>query len=234
MRRIRVVIADDSALFRQMLVDSLEEEEDIEVVGQAADGQEAIDLVERTCPDIILLDVKMPRVDGVQATREIVRRRPRTKVVILTAFEEDEYIFHLVRAGATGYLLKETPIDEVVRAIHVAHSDESLIQPRVANKILRMFAGLSQAVPSGETSAASGREPARALLGRLTEREIEVLSHIGRGLNNKELAQALVISETTVKSHVANIMNKLDLRDRVEMVLLAVEAGLVQRGRGRG
>lgn len=220
---IRVLVADDAALYRQMILETLEEERDIEVVGEASDGRQAVEKCLELAPDILLLDIEMPDVNGIEATRLVVDRCPHTRVVILTAYDEDRFIYELVRAGATGYLLKETSIVEVVRAIRAAHSGESLIQPRVARKLLRMFAHMrpADAAPSPE------RERARQRVARLTEREVEVLTLVGQGLNNRELAERLVISETTVKTHVANVMHKAELRDRVEMVLLAVQAGLV-------
>lgn len=221
---IRVLLVDDHALFREMLLNALEEEEDIQVVGEAADGLAALEACKRLLPDICLLDIEMPKMNGVEVTRQLVQLCPQTKIVILTAYDEDQWILELVQAGATGYLLKETQLAEVVRAIRVAHSGESLIQPRVANKILRMFANISQ---GGKTAVRAGTERIRELMERLTEREVEVLSQVGRGLNNKELSERLVISEATVKTHVANVMHKLELRDRVEMVLFAVNAGLV-------
>lgn len=225
---IRVLLVDDHALFREMLLNALEEEDDIQVVGEAADGLAALDACKRLRPDICLLDIEMPKMNGVEVTRQLVQSCPQTKIVILTAYDEDQWILELVQAGATGYLLKETQLAEVVRAIRVAHTGESLIQPRVANKILRMFANFSQGGGGGKTAIRSPEtERIRELMERLTEREVEVLSQVGRGLNNKELSERLVISEATVKTHVANVMHKLELRDRVEMVLFAVNAGLV-------
>ncbi len=221
---IRVVVVDDHALYREMILDALEEEADIQVVGEAADGPAALAACRDLDPDICLLDLEMPGMNGVEVTRRLVRLCPRTRIVVLTAYDEDRWICELVQAGATGYLLKEAPLAEVVRAIRVAWSGESLIEPRVAHKILRMFASLSQ--ESGEGGRAASPDRA-GLLARLTEREVEVLSLVGRGLNNRELAERLVISETTVKTHVGNVMHKLDLRDRVEMVLFAVNSGLV-------
>ena len=217
---IRVVIADDIPLFRQMVVATLEGEDDVEIVAEASNGRDALQLCREHSPDIIILDVQMPHMDGVEATRQIVAACPKTRVVILTAYEDDQLILQLVQAGATGYLLKDTHIDEVVRAIRVAHGGESLIEPRVAQKILRMMAGLT---PKPGPAAARQDE----LLDRLTSREREVLAEIGRGRNNKELAEMFQISGTTVKTHVARIMQKLEVRDRVELVLLAVQAGLV-------
>ncbi|MEW6281469.1 MAG: response regulator transcription factor [Candidatus Eremiobacterota bacterium] len=220
---IRVLLADDVALFREMLVAALEEEEGISVVGQAADGREALERCQELDPDILILDVEMPRMNGVEATREVVARFPRTKVVILTAYEDDELIVQLIQAGATGYLLKETSMDQVVRAIRVAHTGESLIQPRVANKILRMMA---QMVPP--TPAQPRRdERSQQLLERLTQRETEVLIEVGKGKNNRELGEHFVISEATVKTHVQRLMQKLEMRDRTALVLFAVQAGLL-------
>ena len=227
---IRVVIADDIPLFRQMVVDTLEEEEDVTIVGQAPNGRVAVRLCEELSPDIILLDVEMPLMNGVEATREIVASCPHTRVVIITAYEEDSLIVQLIQAGATGYLLKETPMEEVVRAIRVAHSGESLIQPRVAQKILKMFAGLSAEglapAPSEKPACSSSRD--LSLLERLTAREKEILVAIARGRNNKELAELFQIGGSTVKTHVARVMQKLEGRDRVDLVLFAVQAGLVE------
>lgn len=225
MSDIKVVLADDMHLFRQMLMDALEDEEGIVVVGQASNGRDAVALCKELKPDIIILDVQMPLMDGVEATVQLTRDCPDTRVVILTAYEDDEIIFRLVQAGATGYLLKDTRIDEVVRAIRVAYSGESLIQPRVAQKILRMFSSMSTPAPTPPDTSRF-----KELLSRLTSRELEVLSEIGRGRNNKELADLFSIGGTTVKTHVARVMQKLEVRDRVELVLLAVQAGLVEDG----
>jgi DNA-binding NarL/FixJ family response regulator len=227
MSDIKVVLADDMHLFRQMLMDALEDEEGITVVGQASNGRDAVSLCKDLKPDIIILDVQMPHMDGVEATVEITRHCPATRVVILTAYEDDEIIFRLVQGGATGYLLKDTRIDEVVRAIRVAYSGESLIQPRVAQKILRMFSTMRTA-PQAPAPDASRKE----MLSRLTQRELEVLAEIGRGRNNKELADLFSIGGTTVKTHVARVMQKLEVRDRVELVLFAVQAGLIEDSKG--
>lgn len=217
---IRIVVADDVPVFREMVVDAIELEDDLEVVGQASNGEDAVASCRRERPDIIILDVEMPRMDGVAATREIVAQCPQTRVVILTAFEDDGLILQLIQAGATGYLLKESRIEEVIRAIRVAYGGESLIDPKVAQKILRMMmAGAAAPPPPPQRSDR---------LECLTQREREVLTEIGRGKNNKELAEAFQIGGTTVKTHVARIMQKLDVRDRVELVLLAVQAGLLE------
>lgn len=222
---IRIVVADDVPVFREMVVDAIELEDDLEVVGQASNGLDAVAACRREKPDIIILDVEMPRMDGVAATREIVSQCPETRVVILTAFEDDGLIFQLIQAGATGYLLKESRIEEVIRAIRVAYGGESLIDPKVAQKILRMMmTGLSAPPVAPQRSI---EESVHRLIC-LTQREREVLTEIGRGKNNKELAEVFQIGGTTVKTHVARIMQKLDVRDRVELVLLAVQAGLLQ------
>ena len=220
---IRLVIADDIPLFREMLVHTLEEENDIEIVAHAANGLEAVEACRTHRPHVILLEVEMPKMNGVEATVVIKRECPDTKVVILTAYEDDRLIFELIRGGASGYLVKDTHVDEVVRAIRVAHEGESLIQPRVAQKILRMMSSM----PSQESATATPATDTKEKLERLTAREREVLEGMAKGLNNKELAELFCIGHTTVKTHVNRMMQKLELRDRVEAVLFAVQAGLV-------
>jgi DNA-binding NarL/FixJ family response regulator len=220
---IRLVIADDIPLFREMLVHTLEEEDDIDIVAHASNGIEAVEACRRHRPHIILLDVEMPRMNGVEATRAIVAECPATRVVILTAYEDDRLILELIQAGATGYLVKDTHVDEVVKAIRVAHDGESLIQPRVAQKILRMMVSMPAQGAPVQAAAADVKDK----LERLTAREREVLEGMARGLNNKELAELFCIGHTTVKTHVNRMMQKLELRDRVEAVLFAVQAGLV-------
>jgi DNA-binding NarL/FixJ family response regulator len=223
-KKITVIIADDHALFREMLFHTLSEEEDIQVVGEAVDGREAIELTKKLKPDILLLDISMPRMDGIEATKILGLECPDTKIVILTATDNDDYVFNLIRAGATGYLLKDTSSDNVISAIRAAYSGESVVQPKVASKILREFARLMNR---------KDQDPyknKKVKLGMLTERELEVVSLIGKGLNNKEIAQKLFIGETTVKTHVANAIHKLELRDRVELVLFAVQSGIVSNG----
>ena len=219
---IRLVIADDIPLFREMLVHTLEEEEDIEIVAHAANGLEAVEACRLHRPHIILLDVEMPKMNGVEATKAIVADCPATRVVILTAYEDDQLILELIQAGATGYLVKDTHVDEVVKAIRVAHDGESLIQPRVAQKILKMMVSMPSAAGGN-----SVRDEVQEKLDRLTGREREVLEGIARGLNNKELAELFCIGHTTVKTHVNRMMQKLELRDRVEAVLFALEAGIM-------
>ena len=219
---IRLVIADDIPLFREMLVHTLEEEEDTEIIAHASNGLEAVEACRLHRPHIILLDVEMPKMNGVEATKVIRAECPQTRVVILTAYEDDQLILELIQAGATGYLVKDTHVDEVVKAIRVAHDGESLIQPRVAQKILKMMV----AMPSAGNDV---NKAVQEKLERLTAREREVLEGIAKGLNNKELAELFCIGHTTVKTHVNRMMQKLELRDRVEAVLFALEAGLVEK-----
>lgn len=218
--KIRVLIADDHHLFREMLYHTLTDEEDIEVVGEASNGAETIDKARNLKPDIILLDINMPAINGLEAIRVIKKENPASKVVILTALEEDSFIFQFIKEGATGYLMKDTNSQEVIRAIRAAYSGESLIQPRIVNKILKEFCKLS------EKSEKVIDKDKTGILAVLTEREKEVLTLVVKGQNNKEIASNLFISETTVKTHVANLMNKLNLRDRVEMVLFAIKSGI--------
>ncbi|MFN8609342.1 MAG: response regulator transcription factor [Vulcanimicrobiota bacterium] len=218
---IRLVVADDVPVFREMVVCAIELEDDLEVVGQACNGADAVEACRQHQPDVIILDVEMPRMNGVEATRQIVASCPKTRVVILTAFEDDGLILQLIQAGATGYLLKESKTNEVIRAIRTAYGGESLIDPRVAQKMMRMMMGMAQPAAPPKNGSADRLE-------QLTSREREVLREIGRGRNNKELAEICQIGGNTVKTHVARIMQKLDVRDRVELVLLAVQAGLVE------
>lgn len=219
---IRLVVADDVPVFREMVVCALELEDDLEVVGQASNGVDAVESCRQHQPDVIILDVEMPRMNGVEATRQIVANCPNTRVVILTAFEDDGLILQLIQAGATGYLLKESKTNEVIRAIRTAYGGESLIDPKVAQKMMRMMMGMSPQVATSPKNGSADK------LEQLTSREREVLREIGRGRNNKELAEICQIGGNTVKTHVARIMQKLDVRDRVELVLLAVQAGLVE------
>ncbi len=222
---IRLVIADDIPLFREMLVHTLEEESDIEIVAHAANGRQALEACRQHSPHIILLDVEMPEMNGVDATRAIVAECPSTRVVILTAYEDDRLILELIQAGATGYLVKDTHVDEVVKAIRVAHDGESLIQPRVAQKILKMMVTMPTVADESATRPCNS---VLEKLERLTAREREVLEGIAQGLNNKELAEQFCIGHTTVKTHVNRMMQKLELRDRVEAVLFAHQAGLLK------
>jgi DNA-binding NarL/FixJ family response regulator len=212
---VRVLIADDQELVRTGFRKILESEPDLEVVAEAADGGEAVEAALLHRPDVVLMDVRMPRLDGIEATRKIAGT---TRVLMLTTFDLDEYVFEAIRAGASGFLLKDTPADELVRAIHVIAAGEALLAPSITRRLVEEFARRPRA---SERPAA---------VADLTPRELEVLGLVARGLSNHEIATELVVGDATVKTHVARILQKLDLRDRVQAVVLAYEAGLVQPG----
>lgn len=213
---ISLLIADDEALVRTGLRLVLETEDDLRVVGEAADGVEAIAEAARLRPDVVLMDVRMPRMDGVEACRRLVEQG--ATVVVLTTFDLDEHLFASIRAGASGFLLKASPPEELVAAIRAAHAGNALVEPKMTKRLLDEFARGPVTPPAGEV-------PAR--FAQLTERELEVLHEVARGLSNAEIAARLYISETTVKSHVNHLLTKLDLRDRIQAVVLAYELGLV-------
>jgi DNA-binding NarL/FixJ family response regulator/class 3 adenylate cyclase len=218
---VRVMIVDDQALVRAGFRMILEAEADIEVVGEGADGNEAIAEWERLKPDVVLMDVRMPEMDGIEATRRLLSHEDaETKVVMLTTFDMDEYVYDALRAGASGFLLKDVPPEQLVAGIRAVASGDALLAPSVTRRVIEEFVS---------------RPPAsvRALpkqVEDLTARELEVLKLVARGLSNAEIAKELFVSETTVKTHVAHVLMKLDLRDRVQAVVLAYESGLVQPG----
>jgi two-component system, NarL family, response regulator LiaR len=207
---ISVLIADDHPFVRHGLRTYLETLDDMEVVGEASDGVEAVELAERTLPDVVLMDLVMPELDGVEATRQIRQASPATKVVALTSFDDDERVFPAIKAGAVGYLLKDVRPAELAEAVRKASRGEALLAPSVAARLMQEV--------SGERPASAG----------LTERELEVLRLIARGLSNKLIAHELVVSEKTVKTHVSNILAKLHLADRTQAALYAVREGLAQ------
>jgi DNA-binding NarL/FixJ family response regulator len=213
---IRVAIADDQAMVRAGFRMIVESQPDLRVAGEASDGQEAVDLVRRERPDVVLMDVRMPRLDGIAATREVAGM---TRVVILTTFELDEYVFDALAAGASAFLLKAAPPEDLVRAIRVVAGGDALLAPSVTRRLIEEFA---------KRPEPSNKKPKE--LDSLTERELEVLKEIARGLTNSEIGARLHVSETTVKTHVAHLLDKLELRDRVQAVILAYEAGLVVPG----
>jgi DNA-binding NarL/FixJ family response regulator len=219
---VRVLIADDQELVRaglEMIVDAAE---GLEVIGQAADGVEAVALARAERPDVILMDVRMPGMDGIEATERIRAGGDEApRVVMLTTFDLDEYVFAAFRAGASGFLLKDAPRQDIVAAIRAAAAGDALVAPSITRRLIEHFA-------TGEPSAQPPGPPAE--LAELTPREREVLELIARGMNNAELAEHLVVSEKTVKTHVGRILWKLGLRDRVQAVILAYEAGLVRPG----
>jgi DNA-binding NarL/FixJ family response regulator len=209
---IRVALADDQALVRAGFRMIVQSQSDLQIAGEAADGQEAIDLVRRERPDVILMDIRMPRIDGIAATRQVAAL---TRVVILTTYELDEYVFDALTAGASGFLLKAAPPEDLIHAIRVVASGEALLAPSVTRRLIEEFARRPEP---------PARRPKE--LASLTEREVEVLREVARGLSNHEIATKLHVSETTIKTHVAHLLDKLDLRDRVQAVILAYEAGL--------
>ena len=216
---IRVLLADDQALIRMGFRMVLDAEADIEVVGEAADGAAAITQAKALNPDVVLMDIRMPGVNGIEATAEITRTLD-TKVLILTTFDLDEYAFGGLRAGASGFLLKDTRPAELIEAIRTVASGEAVVSPRITRRMLEMFAGQ---LPSG--TATSGQVDPR--IASLTPRETEILCLMARGMSNAEIAAELVVSATTVKTHVGSVLAKLGVRDRVQAVVVAYETGLV-------
>jgi DNA-binding NarL/FixJ family response regulator len=213
---ITVLVADDQRLVRTGLRAILDAEPDIEVVAEAADGREAVDLVGRLEPAVALLDIRMPELDGLAAARQIVAGHPGTHVVILTTFDADDYVYEALRAGASGFLLKDAPAEQLVTAIRCAAIGDALIDPAVTRRLIARFA-------SAVRPASSVPDPLRSL----TARELDVLRLLARGLSNIEIARELVVEENTVKTHVSRILTKLGLRDRVQAVVVAFETGLV-------
>jgi DNA-binding NarL/FixJ family response regulator len=213
----RVLIADDDDLMRAGLAELLTADRDIEIAGQASTGRQAIDRTRRLAPDVVLMDVRMPDLDGIAATRELSRTSPDARVLILTTFEQDDYIFGALRAGASGFLLKRTRPEELIAAVHTIAAGDSLLSPSVTRRVIDRMAQQ----PTPELNA-------HAKLDRLTPRERDVLELIARGLSNREIAAALVVEESTIRTHVKRILMKLNLRDRVQAVILAYETGLNQ------
>jgi DNA-binding NarL/FixJ family response regulator len=216
--RVRVLLVDDDDLMRAGLRSVLSSDETIEVAGEAGDGGEALDRVRETQPHVVLMDIRMPGVDGISATREVLAGSADVRVVVLTTFEDDDYIFDALSAGASGFLLKRTKPEELISAIHAVAEGDSLLSPSVTRRVIDHMA----------TQPVAGLSGAR--LEKLTPREREVLELIGRGLSNREIAESFVIEESTVKTHVKRILTKLGLRDRVQAVILAYETGLIRPG----
>ena len=215
---IRVLLADDQRLVRSGFRMILRDDPGLDVVGEAGDGEEAVALAGELRPDVVLMDVRMPTLDGIEATRRILAGpEPHPRVLVLTTFDLDEYVFAALRAGASGFLLKDAPEEQLAAAIRVAAEGGSMFAPSVTRRLIERFAG-------------AGEAPAPPALDELTARELEVLRMLARGLSNAEIASELVVSEHTVKTHVAHVLRKLGLRDRVQAVVLAYECGLVRPG----
>jgi DNA-binding NarL/FixJ family response regulator len=215
---IRLLLADDQPLIRAGFRMILEETDDIDIVGEAQDGAGAVRLAAELNPDVILMDVRMPGVDGIVATRQIVARDEAARVLILTTFDLDEYAFSALRAGASGFVLKDVPLDELARAIRAVASGDAVVSPRITRRLLDIYA----------TRLPDISGPVRPALDQLTVREQEVLLEVATGLSNTEIAEKLVVSEATVKTHVGSILAKLNLRNRVQAVIFAYDIGLVR------
>jgi DNA-binding NarL/FixJ family response regulator len=213
---ITVVIADDQRMVRSGFRVILEAEGDIRVVGEAGDGAEAVELVRRLSPTVALLDIRMPRLDGLKAARQVIELKPATRVLILTTFDADDYVYEALRAGASGFLIKDAPADQLVTAVRCLAAGDALIDPSITRRLISRFALAAHRPP--------GLPPE---LGGLTARELDVLRLVARGLSNIEVARELVVEENTVKTHVSRILTKLNLRDRVQAVVLAYETGFV-------
>jgi DNA-binding NarL/FixJ family response regulator len=213
-----VLIADDQALVRVGLQKILDAEPDLNVVGEAGDGEDAVALAKRLGPDVVLMDIRMPVLDGIEATRRIVAAQPATRVLILTTFGLDTYVYDSLRAGASGFLLKDAPPEEISAAVHIVARGEALLAPAVTRSVIEEFARTHPPEPA----------PLPPAVEELTSREREVLDLLARGLSNPEICAQLVISEATAKTHVARILQKLHLRDRVQAVIYAYEHGIVE------
>ncbi|MFI2202845.1 response regulator [Streptomyces sp. NPDC020192] len=220
---IRVLIADDQEMVRQGFTVLLNTQPDIEVVGQAVDGLDAIARTAELAPDVVLMDIRMPEMGGLEATRRISVEHPAVKVLVLTTFDLDEYVYEALRAGASGFLLKDASADKLAEAVRVVAAGDALLAPGVTRRLIAQFARLD----------GSRQAPLKQRVGDLTERETEVLALIAQGLSNAEIAERLVVAEQTVKTHVGRILVKLGLRDRTQAAVFAFESGLVRPGGGR-
>jgi NarL family two-component system response regulator LiaR len=210
---MKVIICDDQAIVRDGLEMLLKLEPDIQVVGVAEDGAEAVEMAAKEKPDLVLMDLKMPIMNGVEATRQIRTRYPDIKVLVLTTYDDDEWVFDAIQAGASGYLLKDTPRDEVIKAIRGTVTGKTYVDPSIAGKVLRQ-------------ASSHQTQPASLITSQLTEREIEVLRLIAKGLNNKDISDRLFLSEGTIRNHVSAILAKLGVSDRTQAAVIAIQHGL--------
>ncbi|AKN70419.1 LuxR family transcriptional regulator [Streptomyces sp. PBH53] len=217
---IRVLIADDQQMVRQGFTVLLDTQPDIEVVGQAVDGRDAIARTAELAPDVVLMDIRMPELGGIEATGRITEDHPAVKVLVLTTFDLDEYVYDALRAGASGFLLKDASADQLAEAVRVVAAGDALLAPGITRRLIAEFSRLD----------GSNRAPLKRRVGDLTERETEVLALIAQGLSNAEIAERLVVAEQTVKTHVGRILVKLGLRDRTQAAVFAYESGVVRPG----
>jgi len=218
---IGVLVVDDQSMVREGFAALLAAQDDIDVLGTAGDGQEAVELARKVAPDVVLMDVRMPRLDGIEATRILLAEEPAPKVLVLTTFDLDDHIYAALRAGASGFLLKHAPAAELLHAVRVVAAGEALLAPEVTQRLIAHYLATGPAT--------EGERP--PTLAALTPRETEVLRLVGRGLSNREIAEELVVVEQTAKTHVSRVFAKLGLRDRAQAVVLAYETGLVRPGR---
>ncbi|RYC12946.1 response regulator transcription factor [Nocardioides zhouii] len=214
---ITVVIADDQGMIRSGLRSLLEQHDEISVVGEAVDGLDAIAVARRTTPDVVLMDIRMPELDGIEATRLLLQDLPGTRVLVLTTFDLDDYVFDALRAGASGFLLKDAPAEDLVDAIRTLARGDALLAPGVTRRVIELFASTPVTTVPVE-------------LARVSSRELDVLRLLGAGRSNSEIAAELLVSEATVKTHVSSVLGKLRLRDRVQAVIFCYEAGLIRPG----
>ncbi|MEU1009133.1 response regulator transcription factor [Streptomyces sp. NPDC005890] len=221
---IRVLIADDQEMVRQGFTVLLDTQPDIEVVGQAVHGRDAIARTAELAPDVVLMDVRMPELGGIEATRRITEDHPAVRVLVLTTFDLDEYVYDALRAGASGFLLKDASADKLAEAVRVVAAGDALLAPGITRRLLAEFSRLDG------NGSGGGRAPLKRRVGDLTERETEVLALIAQGLSNAEIAERLVVAEQTVKTHVGRILVKLGLRDRTQAAVFAYESGVVRPG----
>ncbi len=227
MKKIKVLLVDDQVLFVESLKTVLmTRAKDIQIVGIANNGQEAIEMVGNLIPDIVLMDIRMPGINGVESTKKITEQFPYAKILVLTTFDDDEYVIDALKCGAFGYLMKDVPVEELIAAIHAVYEGGVMISPVVASKLINM------AHKNGKNSNQSDNQNKYRLTNELTEREKDVLKLMAQGLENKEIAEKLFFAEQTIKNYVSNIYSKLEVHDRVQATLIAIEDGLVKRVNG--
>jgi len=219
-KRIRLILADDHAMVRTGTRELLEQQPDLDIVGEAADGVEAVELAHRLQPDVAVMDVRMPRMSGVEATRRVKTECPDVKILILTAHDDDEYVFALLQAGANGYLMKTADIEELVKAIRTVAAGQSMLAPSIAGKVVAQFTSRKGIPDTSSTSHHHSYE-------ELTDRELDILKLVGRGLSNKQIGKELFISDRTVQAHLSNIFSKLNVNSRTEAVMYAVRKGWI-------